>query len=289
MIATTAMSTSIDIFNYMDYRLFLHDLFESKKKSKSSFSARAFARQAGLKAPGYLGLVIRGARNLSSSSALAFGKTLKLSPKEISYFKTLVLFNQTDIESDKEHYYEQLKELKPPLKAKGLEKFQYEYFHFHYFVVIREMVALPHFQEDYDWIASHVTPPIRPFEAKHALEVLLRLKLIERDKKGRLVQTDSIVKTPEEVSSMEIISLNRDLLLTAQKVLLTLSSLERDYTTLTIPLTQKSFPKIKEILQECRDKIIDFVNNGQTDFHEVYQINMQLFPVTKTSKKESSI
>ncbi len=278
---------SINIFDYSDFRLFLSDFFAAKKKSSKSFSARSFARQAGIKAPGYLGLVIRGTRNLSPTSVGAFAKALKLSPKEVAYFKILVLFNQTLIEADKETYYEQLQKLGPPLKVKGLEKFQYEYFRSQHFVVIREMVALPHFQENREWIASRLSPPIHPFEVKRAIEVLLRLNLLERDPKGKLVQKDSIINTPAEVSSLELIKLNRDRLLLAQKALLSVPAPERDYTTLTIPLTKKSFPKIKAILQECREKILDYVNQGDTDYHEVYQINMQLFPSTKTVPKES--
>jgi uncharacterized protein (TIGR02147 family) len=272
----------INVFDYSDYRLFLNDFFADKKKSKSSFSARAFSRAAGLKAPGYLGLVIRGTRNLSPASIGAFAKALKLSPKETTYFKTLVLFNQTSIEADKEEYYERLQKLMPPITAKGLEKFQYEYFHHPYFVVIREMVALPHFQEDHEWIAGRLSPVVKPAEVKHAIAVLLRLKLLERDQSGKLKQKDSVVNTPAEVSSMELIKHNRDLLLLAQRALLTVPGPERDYTTLTIPLTQKSFPKIKAILQECRDRIIDYVNQGEGDFHEVYQLNIQLFPATAT-------
>ena len=57
----------IDVFQYLDYRVFLADFYRTKKRS--GFSYRAFSRAAGLGAPNYLKLVIAGKRNMSQETA----------------------------------------------------------------------------------------------------------------------------------------------------------------------------------------------------------------------------
>jgi microcystin degradation protein MlrC len=59
----------IDVFQYLDYRVFLADFYRAKKRS--GFSYRAFSRAAGLGAPNYLKLVMDGDRNAAIDHAIA--------------------------------------------------------------------------------------------------------------------------------------------------------------------------------------------------------------------------
>ena len=82
----------IDVFQYLDYRVFLADFYRMKKRS--GFSYRAFSRAAGLGAPNYLKLVIAGERNMSHETATRFAETCGLQGDAAEYFIRLVAFNQ---------------------------------------------------------------------------------------------------------------------------------------------------------------------------------------------------
>lgn len=281
------LTNSMTVFDYIDYRLFLKDKLAELKENNSRFSFRLFARLAGLSSPGYLKMVMDGERNLSPTSINQFAKGLKLGKKEAMYFEALVLFKQAKSEAERDMYLERLSALKPQPKLMGISKDQFEYFTHHYYVVIREMVALPDFKEDEEWIASHMSTPIKAKEAREAIDTLLRLGLVHRDEDGKLVQADGSLTTEPEVASVEVFNFHRNMLNEAKAAMIHLSPESRDITSLTIPIPKDFLPEIKHKIQELRETIIHTINNGPPHYHEVYQINIQLFPVTTTKSDEA--
>jgi len=63
-------SKKVNIFDYLNYRQFLKDIFAYKKKVNPRYSYRVFARQAGFSSPATLKYVIDGERNVSDKSLL---------------------------------------------------------------------------------------------------------------------------------------------------------------------------------------------------------------------------
>lgn len=280
------MGDNTDIYNYIDYREFLKNYFSKEKETNHHFSFRYFARISGFTSPGFLKMVMDGERNLSPASINKLSKGVKLNPKEAAYFEALVLFTQSDNPKDRGLYFERLSSLKPHAKIQGIEKDQYEYFTQKHYVILREMVALPHFKEDPVWIAQHIETLIKPKDVEHALSVLMRLGLIKRNETGRLIQADASLSTPPEVNSVEVYNFHREMLDEAKEVMLKVPPEVRDVSSLTIPIPLESIKGIKEKIQNFRDQIMSDINKGSTNYHEVYQLNIQLFPVTTTKKEK---
>jgi len=274
----------MNLFEYLDYRSYLRDYCENQKVGKKYFSKSQFCKMAGLGSTGYLKMVIDGKRNLSPNTISKFVAALKLESKEAAYFEVLVLYNQTKSKKDQENLYSKLLELRPAIETRKLEKAQFEYFRFKYFVIIREMLSLPHFIENYEWIAKNVNPPIRPFEAQHAIESLLKLQLLKRDSDGKLCLSEGSITTTPEVPSLEVFKLHKEWLNLAKESFLKFTPAETDYTGVTIPVAESQIPKLKKIIEEFRSKVIEFINRGNPEYDEVYQMNVQLFPVTTTKK-----
>ncbi len=274
----------MDLYSYTDYRRYLKDYFTSQKEAVLHFSFRFFARIAGFSSPGFLKMVMEGQRNLSLSSINKVTKGLKLSQKESAYFEALVLFNQAETRKDKDLYFERLASLKPHVKFHGLEKDQYEYFTQKHYVILREMVALPDFKEDTVWIAQKLKMPIKPKEVDYSLALLLRLGLLKRDEKGKLVQAEATLSTPPEVDSMEVASFHRAMLDEAKESMWDVPAAWRHFSSLTIPIPKNSIREIKSRIENFREEIMSLINQGSTDYFEVYQMNIQLFPVTRTKE-----
>ena len=60
----------LDIFEYTDYRKYLKDYYETKKKKNKSFSYQQFANNAGFKTKTFLFNVIQGGKPVSKKSIL---------------------------------------------------------------------------------------------------------------------------------------------------------------------------------------------------------------------------
>ena len=272
------------IFEYLDYRQYLRDYYEEKKQTTPAFSMRMLAKQIGIRSPSFFKMVIDNQRSLSDAVIEKFTTALKLKSKEAQYFESLVLFNQSKTDKQRELHLSRMIKLRPQIKSADLSKEQYEYFRFRYFVIIREMVALPHFQEDYEWIASSLTPSIRPHEAQHAIQSLIKIGLLKRDKDGKLMQQDASIATLPEVFSIELFNLHREWVKLAQERFPVVPPENRDYSAMTVPVPKSKVKNIKKMIADFRDEILAYLNTGDQEFEEVYQINMQMFPVTETKK-----
>lgn len=276
--------TAILIFDYLDYRSFLKDLTHSLKQSKQ-FNLRDFAKKADIKAPGYLKMVIDGRRKLSVTTALKFCIALNITGRAKDYFIMLVQYNQTTNPDLKKEFFDKLVSLKPKSAHYQLQKHHNRYFSALYHVIIREMVALKDFKEDHKWIAARCCPPITPAQAKEAIEILLELGMLQRDKNGKLTQTESFVHTEDLQTQMaEAYHFHEAVIDRARHALGQLSQKERNYYALSLPLPKKMYEEIIHDFYEFRDKIISKVSQMQKDYDEVYQLNFQLFPLTKKSE-----
>src|SRR4051812_9246405 len=94
-------ATAPKVYDYSNFRLFLGDWLSWKKGVSPSYSGSIFARKAGLQSHTLFGMVVRGKRNLGSSTIRAFAKAMSLRGREELYFERLVLFNQATSSDDK--------------------------------------------------------------------------------------------------------------------------------------------------------------------------------------------
>lgn len=273
----------ISIFTFINYREFLKAYFEEQRQSDTIFSYRYLERLSGL-SRSYFKLLLDGKRNLSPQAANKLARALKLRKKELVYFETLVLYNQAQSDDEKDRYFEYLMTLRPSVPMEGMTPDQYEYFTKTYFVEIREMVVMPGFKEDPHWICQNLRRSLKPKEAQHALEVLERLKLVTRTRSGELKHSDKTIESPLHAQSLDIFNYHRQLLNEGKDAITTAPFEEWDVGTITIPMPKKALPRVMEILKKCREDVINFINRGEQNYHEVFQINMQMFPVSKMNR-----
>ena len=85
----------LNIYGYTNYRTYLKDFFEHKKKNKAGYSYRVFAREAKLSSPNYLKLLIDGKRNLGEKTIPNILGALGLEGNMGEYFTNLVKMNHT--------------------------------------------------------------------------------------------------------------------------------------------------------------------------------------------------
>ncbi len=207
------------IFEYMDYRKFLADYYAFKKNANRNFSYRVFNAKAGISSPVFFKLVIDGKRNLGTSSIDKFAAALNLNKKETVYFKKLVLFDQSDNPEEKQEHYAVIRSMRNMVSEKALTNAQYEYFSNWYNVVIRELVTLYNFQDDYQLLADAVRPSITSSEAKASVELLLKLNLIKKNDHGIYEQVDTAIAADGDIGLIAIRHFNRSMLLKAAKAI----------------------------------------------------------------------
>ncbi len=276
------------IFDFRDYRHYLKAWSHYLKHVKKDFTHRWFAEQAGFGSQSYFRMVVKGERNLSYATIDKFTKALALGKKESRYFASMVLYNQARAEADKTRYLGDMLELCPKSEATGLTRDQLEYLTSPLLVSLREMTALPDFREDIAWICAHLRVKPTPENVRHALKTLERLGLVVRDAQGQLKHSRVSLETNAAASESEILNYHRQRLDESRDAIMTAPADQWDIAAKTIPIPKKLLPRVSEMLHGVLDDITSLINQSGDDYHEVFQINMQLFPLTATKKDEST-
>ncbi|HEX7479011.1 MAG TPA: TIGR02147 family protein [Polyangiales bacterium] len=267
----------LDVFKYLDFRQFLADLYELKKRR--GYSYRAFSRAAGLGAPNYLKLVVSGQRNLTAAMAERFAATCGLQGDGATYFERLVAFNQAKTTEERNASYAQLAAFRRYRQAHRLEHAQAAYHSKWYLPAIRELCASPDFKPDPRWIASVLRPAIEPAEAKQALDLLVTLGLLTRDEQGRLRQADPVVSTGAETQNMNVRNYHAEMMRRAAAAMELFPATERDISSLTLCVGPLALAQIKQRIQAFRRELIELAE-GERGRSQALQINFQLFPLS---------
>lgn len=269
-----------DIFSYTDYRTFMKDFFLYMKSVKPHFSYQFFADKAGFKAKSFIHKVIKGERSLSQNSVFNIARALNLKGREINFFEALVHFSESKTAEEREYYYTKMLEAEPQGNGVRLRKNQYDYFSQWYHSVVRELVTLTPFGEDYQTLAATITPPITPKQAKESVALLLELGLIRKNEtSGRYEYSDSYITTRDTVEAVAVNKFQRETMNLALQSHQNSDREKRDFSTLTIGVSEKGYERIRSELKEFRSYIGHIVAEDNPS-DRVYQFNFQLFPVS---------
>jgi uncharacterized protein (TIGR02147 family) len=268
----------VDVFRYRDYREFLAAFYAQGKASGLSY--RGFARNAGLGAPNYLKLVIEGKRNLSEEMAGRFARACRLNEESTEYFKLLVAFSHATEDGERNALHERLGRFARFRSAQPLELAQKDYHSSWYIPALRELVTCPGFVEDPAWIAAQLEPNISEREAAHALDVLQRLGLLERDESGKLVQATRAVTTGQQASGLHIRNYHSELMQRAVHAMHHLSAEERYISALTLSASAATFDEVRRRVLAFRQELIALCDADPAPAR-VLQLNLQLFPLSR--------
>lgn len=273
------------IFEYSDYRQYLADYYLSRKASNPRYSHRVFAKQAGLSSPSHLLMIIKGSRNLSLKTIPKFADGLKLNSKEKKYFELIVLFNQAEDLQMKAKYFSEILSLKGSLKGlHNLEKEKFDFLSKWYVVAIYVLIDLKDFKPYPDWIAKRFGGLITVAQAKEALENLEKLGMIEKDSIMGFRQVSGAVTVADDTRSVAVFNYHQSMIRLASEALRANQQSLREMNGATIAIPADRLPEIKERIRAFR-KEINQLASSFPDPDQVYQLNIQLFPLTVQEEK----
>ncbi len=275
----------MNFFESLNYRELLKELLENKKKENPYFSYRFLSKRAGISSTGFLSLVLTGKRNISSDLATRLCEALKLTKKESAYFLALVRYNQSENPEEKKRLFEELLSLRPS-NARSITADQQQYFNKWYYSAIREIISLIDVSDNYKQVAEIITPQISAQEVRDAIELLLRLGLIYRDKSGILKRTDNLITAAgAAIDPSAIRKYQSDTMDIAKNALYNLEKELRDISTVTLSTNKEGMEKIKNKIEQCRSEIMAIASQSK-NCDRVIQLNMQLFQLCLHERKD---
>jgi len=277
------------LLSYIDYRHFLRDFYEEKKRTTRFFSTRYFAKRAGLSSASFLREVIDGKKKLGKSTVDKFIIGLGLTGKEARFFKHLVFFNQATCADEKQEHYAVLLSLMNTVKEFQLTALQVQLYNYWFIPVIRELACILDFKDDFRLLANSVYPAINVTEAKLSVKILVRLGMLRKLESGAYEQCSKSVQAKSELNSMAIMNFTRIMTEKAIYALNTLPQNERNFSTITCGMSRSCYELILAEIGAFKDRVVTIINNeAQMPNDRVYQFNFQVFPVSRNKSEEMS-
>lgn len=295
VISNTSASTP-NLSDYMDFRIYLADFYRYKKDSTKHalrpYNYAIFSAAADIKSPNYLKMIIEGKRNLSMDMVSKFARACGFNKAQAEEFKLLVIFNQSEDPADRNYALKQLSEYRVAQKLKQGE------FDRRVFEKVPNWIGWIIYalvdQEGVTFETSKLKDLLRgkasESEIDQALKNLLMSGELQKDIETGVISKGKPSEAPEEIPSALIRQLQMQLMYLGLESLYQDSAVEREFGSLTLSLTQTEFEDLKFKLRQMRkslhkeNSIARMTSKGQ----RVYQLNLQLFPVSNASKKSAN-
>lgn len=269
----------VSVFDYTDYRKFLRDRFAESKDRDKSFTYRRLAALAGFKSPGFFTQVLQGTTNLSDDMIQKIARAFELQKRETRYFGWMVRYNQSSAHEQKKYFFVRMGAFKRA-RVKTVDPESYDFYDKWYYSAIRAIIHYHPFEgNDFKTLARMVIPSITPAEARRAVGVLERLGFIAKSTDGSYNLTDKHISTGLETESVVINNFVINTLDIAKDAFYRFPKDKRNFSALTLSVSDEGYRKIVDRCAEFRKEIVDIVKD---DFRidRVYQVNFQIFPLT---------
>lgn len=275
--------------DYMNYRQYLADFYAYKRKASKgqlrAYNYAVFSAAANIKSPNYLKMIIEGKRNLSDDMIGKFGKALGLNKDQTEEFRSLVSFTQASDPGDRNLFLKKLSEHRVSVKLKSgeIDRKTWEKVPNWIAWIIYAMVDQEAVRFDTKSLKELLRDKATEDEIETALNTLLSSGELKKDpESGELKKGRSLIESPEDIPVALVRKLQAQLMYLGLESLYQDTPTEREFGTLTMSLTKAEFEELKFKLRQMRkawhkdNSIARAGSKGE----RVYQLNIQLFPVT---------
>lgn len=249
----------------------LNHFFDQRRERNPRYSLRSFARDLHL-APGTLSLLLKGKRPLTLEKAQEIVAHLKLEGEEKVAFLKKVEDEQVQRRTAS---IAGLKRIQEKYKFQRIQGDQLKLIKNWYHLGILNIVKLPNFKNDPQWIAKMLG--VSESKIRTGLTRLKRLGLIE-EKEGSLVRTENPLETPTDIPSRYIRSFHKSVIERSLESLERDDVKERDMSSIMFCGDTKKLEEAKRRIRIFRKELAAFLEEGEGD--RVYSLNIQLFPQT---------
>jgi len=284
---------------YTDYRRYLKDVYDYRRQTEATgmrnYSYAHFSAAADIKSPNYLKLIIEGRRNLSDEMIAKFAKALRLNRDDTEEFRALVHYGQAHQPIERNQALKSLADLraKRALASGVITSRSWDKVPDWIGWVLYAMTEQSGVQFDPDALQKLFRAKASADEIRVALGKLIDSGELIRERTdsesdsgnsqlGKIVKARDLIESPQDLPVALIRKLQAELIYLGIESLFRDSPKEREFGAMTLALTEEEFQQVRFELRQMRKRLQTdiLVKRKSTKGDRVYQLNVQLFPVT---------
>lgn len=257
----------------MDYREIMRGQWDEIKKTNPQYSLRSFAKKLDLD-PSTLSQVLRGKRDLPATHIQRIISRLKLSPEDQKNFlKTLDPYSLQSYSHNRYLNTPTIDDQNNQIVVKILEELDYG--------ALFALVGTKEFKPDPSWMAYRLK--LTEKRVNEVLENLLSIGLIIKTEDS-YVKGSADLKTSDNVTNLALQKAHATELELAQTALREVPIELRDFTSMTLAIDTKKIKEAQVLIRAFLKQMDELLETEDAD--EVYQMNVQLFPLSHITRKD---
>jgi uncharacterized protein (TIGR02147 family) len=262
---------------------FLRNYFEMKKKSSPSFSLRGLAKRIKVD-PSFLSLIFSGKKSIPKARFQQIIDGLGMDKPAETHLKHLIrneLLSKQAITVDELGKDQSNSRIAVDFSEYTPMRTQnFDILNTWYILPVLDLFTCKNSSSDPAHIADRLE--ISETQARAAVECLLNIGLLEEGPAG-LKKSRAKIRFPASTSKESVRAYHREMIAKARQCLLSQTRPEeyqrRLITGSTVAVNPKNLERAKARLNDALHEIMEILLEG--DCTEVYQLNLQLFPLTR--------
>ena len=271
----------VNTYMYLETNKLLSSKFNEKKAKNASFSIRSWANQMGLSSHGGLQQILAGKRTVPKKYIPQIIKSLDFTTGEAMYFETLVDFEKAKTSEEKDIYYKRLTHLRPNKKeVQVVEIENFKYFQNPLHSIIRTMIERKDFENNPEKIKKILRMKTTQREIKEVVERLISLGFVSENG-NKLKKNHKHIKNKIDVSSKAVEDYHQKMSLVASEEVKRQSIDEREFNSFCLNMEKNQMKNAKKKIRNFVDEFISEFEAPNKKSNETYQLNVQLFSLTK--------
>ena len=275
----------LDFLNYQDYFAAVYK--EHKEWYRGKWSYVQFTKSVGLGQCNTMLLVIQGKRNLSKDSIKKISKALGVVGVKREYLECLVTLQVAKDESERANILEELWKIRAKAMGEQFSGKKLQFFSDWIHVAVLEILRLKEDISTEEQLLKRIRHKVRLDRVKKSVVLLKELGMIEKEHDtGFLKVTTQSISTGSEVRGLVFLLYHRQVIELALTSLTQDLAAKRDISAITIPINVSQLAEVKELTKNFRRQLAK-LSEAADSAEEVYQVNIQVFPLTQKGENEN--
>ena len=271
------------IYTYSDYKVLLRDIMEARCSNGHKITYGEIGRRVGFTSKGFMTQIIYGKSKIPAKKIRAFGEAMGFKRKEREYFEILVRYNQAKTNKQKNVLFRYLtKRFKTKIRHAGPDK--YAFYSTWYYSAVLSLLSYYPFSGDYKKLAAELVPAITPGQARKAIGLLEKLSLIRKFDDGYYEVTDGPATAGGAVDDFAVVNYQKSIMDLAKDSLDRFEESDRNFSTLTLSLSEAGYQAVQERLNAARREIMEIAMHDRR-MDRVIQVTTHAFPLTKKHRE----
>ncbi|MGE0615655.1 MAG: TIGR02147 family protein [Bacteriovoracia bacterium] len=270
-----------DVHHYNDPLKFLRDWFAYQKDLNPEFSLRAFSKSARLSV-GFLPIILNGKRTLTERALERILPPMDLTLAEANFLRSLRKLAHSRDRGERRTGFQSLQKYQIYRRLNPKEFEVYRYLSRWFYVVIREMADMSHFQLDAEWIREHLTYPVPLTEIQKAIRFLVEHGFIEPASGGAqpAAKKDKHITCNDAVYRVAMAAYHQSMLKLVADSVETVERERRHIMGITVGMDEATFTEVKALIESTVARIRELTEKV-TPRQAVYYVTLAAVPMAE--------